>query len=189
MAKVYENVHLYDGEESEVAVAPLGSDFQEGVGPAQEPFEDVGWISEDGVSEEPTLSVEPFRAWQGRKIVKRIVTEPDTTFSFQCLEENAVVHGLKYRGARPTKASADATYARTVASRAGAMDQRVWRFRQIADDGSEKVYIFTGIHVPSGTITHQASGLTIHEYQVNPIGDVVEYTDHDAIVDVATVAP
>lgn len=179
MAKVYENVHIYDGLDSEVAVAPKGTTLPEGIGASTAPFVEVGWISEDGVSEEADSSVESARAWQGRKIVKRFIPEADSTFTIQCLEENAVVHGLKTRGAKVT---VTAGVAKTVRDQETALDERVWRLRSVADDGTEIVQVFVGVHSLNGTIQRQAGEMTIHEYQLSPVGDVIEYTDNPAIV-------
>lgn len=179
MAKVYENIHVYDGLDSEVACAPKGSTLQAGIGPAVEPFVEVGWISEDGVSEEADTSQEVKRAWQGRKIVKRFNTEADQKFSFQALEENAIVHGLKVRGAETTVTTGLAT---TVRDQETALDERVWRFRSIADNGTEHVSEFVGTHTLTGTVQRQANEMTIHEFEVAPIGDVTEYTDNADIL-------
>ena len=184
---VYSNIHIYDGEDSEVAVAPKGTTPQEGVGPATAPMETVGWIDPDGVDESIDQSAEAFRAWQGNKVVKRKITESETTFSIKCLEENAVVHGLKTRGATVTKSGTGAdAYAKTVRNRDTATDERQWRIRTIADDGSEKVYSFLGSHVLTGSVGHKATEMTVHEFEVTPIGDVTEFTTNKAIVDAVT---
>lgn len=183
MAKVYENIHMYDGLDSEVAVAPKGTTLPEGIGPSTTPFAEVGWISEDGISEEADASVETRRAWQGRKIVKRFIPEADATFTIQCMEENAVTYGLKTRGATTTVTGvAPAQVAKTVRDQETALDERVWRLRSIADDGTEFVQVFVGVHSLNGTIQRQANEMTIYEYQLSPIGDVIEYTDNAAIL-------
>ena len=184
MSKVYENIKVYDGLDSEVAVAPKGTTLPEGIGPSEAPFAEVGWISEDGISEEAESSVETRRAWQGRKVVKRFIPEADATFTIQCLEENAVTYGLKTRGAETTVTSG---VAKTIRNKETALDERVWRLRSIADDGSETVQVFVGMHSLNGTIQRTATEMTIYEYQLNPVGDVIEYTDNAAIVAGATV--
>lgn len=186
MAKVYENIHVYDGLDSEVAVAPKGTTLPEGIGASTAPFEEVGWISEDGITEENDSSTETRRAWQGRKIVKRFIPEADATFTIQCLEENAVVHGLKTRGAKITVTSG---VAKTVRDKETALDERVWRLRSIADDGTEKVRVFVGVHSLSGSIQDSAGDTTIHEYQLSPVGDVIEYTDNPSIVAAGSATP
>lgn len=179
MSKVYENIHIYNGLDSEVAVAPKGSTLQEGIGAATDPLTEVGWLSEDGVSEETSADQEPFRAWQGATIVKRIIPESETTFTFQALEANAVVHGLKTRGAETT---VTAGVAKTVRNRENAVDERVWRVRSIADDGTESVSVFVGVHSLSGTIEKTATEMTVYEFELSPIGHITEYTNHPGIV-------
>lgn len=184
---VYENIHIYDGEDGEVAVAPKGTTQQEGIGPAVAPMVTVGWIDPDGIDESIDQSAESYRAWQGNKIVKRKISESETKFTFKCLEENAVVHGLKTRGAEMTKVGADATaYVKTVRNRDTATDERAWRMRVLADDGTEKVYSFTGTHTLTGSVSHKATELTIHEFEVTPIGDVVEFTNNPSLLEAVT---
>ena len=183
MAKVYENIHIYNGLDSEVAVAPKGTTYQEGLGAATTPFVEVGWLSEDGVSEETSAESTPFRAFQGSKIVKRIIPESETTFTFQCLEANAVVNGLKTRGATTTlEGVAPDQYAVTVRDRETATDERTWRIRTIADDGSEAISEFVGIHSLSGAVAKTATEMTVYEFTVSPIGDITEYTNHPGII-------
>ena len=181
MAKVYENIHNYNDadNEGEVAVAPKGSTFPGDLSVAADPFEEVGWISEDGVGEEVSGDDEPTRAFQGNTVVKRTIPESETSFTFSCLEENAVVHGLKTRGALVT---VEAGVATTVRNRDTDLDERAWRIRLVRDNGTVKVYEFTGVHTLSGTVEHKSTDLTIHEFTVKPIGPVTEITDDADIV-------
>jgi hypothetical protein len=72
-----------------VAFAPVGSeaptdaDGQLGVA-----WRDVGYISEDGVTEAPTRSVETIVAWQNADVVRSVVTESSMTISFTMIETN-----------------------------------------------------------------------------------------------------
>lgn len=53
-------------------------------------FEDVGYISEDGVTETHDTDTEDIRAWQNGDLVRRVQTGHDVTFSFTMLETSEV---------------------------------------------------------------------------------------------------
>ncbi len=61
---------------------------------------DVGYISEDGITESLSRSVENIKAWQGAAIVRVVVTESGATFSFTMIETNKYSQELFY-GAAP----------------------------------------------------------------------------------------
>lgn len=187
MARDYDLIHIYDGLEAGAFVAPKGTTRHEGVADPDDPYDEVGWLSEDGVSEEHSGDMKKFKAHQAGTIVKRKRTDGDLTFKIQALEENAVVHGLKHRGAKPTLMAVGGTVAKTVMDKLNASDEREWYIREVADDGSIKAYSFLGSHELTGSIEHKAEDLTIHEFTLSPIGPVTEYTDNEAIVAAATV--
>lgn len=175
---VYENVVIYDGEDSEVAVAPKGTTSQPGIEEAADPYEVVGWIDPDGVEESVDQSDDAWRAWQGNKVVKRKVTETEVSYVFKCWEDNAVTHGLKVRGATTTVVgTGDSAYAKTTRNQDTASDERMWRIRFIGDDGSVEVHEFLGMHTLSGTISRKATEPTLYEFTVKPIGDVEEFSN------------
>lgn len=59
-------------------------------------FEEVGWISPDGITETPTGSVEKIRGHQGNGVVRTRVSEPGTTIGFAALESKALTNRLRY---------------------------------------------------------------------------------------------
>lgn len=59
-------------------------------------FEEVGWISPDGITETPTGSVEKIRGHQGNGVVRTRVSEPGTQIAFAALESKELTNRLRY---------------------------------------------------------------------------------------------
>lgn len=179
MAKNLDNIRIYDGEAGGVFVAAKGTTGPTDLSAPPAGFDEIGWISEDGIDESLDQTAEVFRAWQGNKVVRRKVTQSDRTFRFQALEENLVTHGLKYRGQLPTVAVDVAT---TVVKEQTAQDTRAWVFDMIDSAGVHKRFVIpSGDYTMTGTIQYRNSSMTIHEFEVVPTGDYIEITDDPAI--------
>lgn len=69
-----------------VAVGPLTATAPTGLGALPTGFTDLGYISEDGVTESTDQSVEKIKAWQRNAVVRSVVTEGESTFSFTLIE-------------------------------------------------------------------------------------------------------
>jgi hypothetical protein len=78
------------GVDGVVSSAPLATAAPTGVDSALNvAFVDLGYVSEDGVTESNTVGTEKVRAWQGNAVVRTLITEGETTFSFTLLQTNA----------------------------------------------------------------------------------------------------
>lgn len=52
-------------------------------------FTDLGYVSEDGVTEANSQTVEKIKAWQKSAVVRSSVTEGETTYAFTLIQTNA----------------------------------------------------------------------------------------------------
>jgi hypothetical protein len=52
-------------------------------------FTDLGYVSEDGVTETSEVSSESIRAWQKSAVVRTVVTEGTTTYALTLIQTNA----------------------------------------------------------------------------------------------------
>lgn len=59
-------------------------------------FEDVGYISEDGVTQSIGTSTTNIKAWQNGDVVRKIQTEHDLTFQFTMIETSDVTLAAYY---------------------------------------------------------------------------------------------
>lgn len=76
------------------AVSVLGADW-----------DDVGYVSEDGVTETTEQSTTALRAWQNRKRVRTIVEEGSVRYQFRLIQTNADTVALYYGGTVQTDGS------------------------------------------------------------------------------------
>jgi hypothetical protein len=88
---------IFGGELDSISLAPIGTTLPDGIdGALDAAFVDVGWLSDDGITESLTGSVEKKRGHQGNGVVRTRVSEPGTTVSFTALETKALTAGLRY---------------------------------------------------------------------------------------------
>lgn len=59
---------------------------------------ELGYMNEDGVTENPSLDVEEITAWQSGAIVRRVITGSGLEFSFTAIETNLRTIDLYYPG-------------------------------------------------------------------------------------------
>ena len=60
------------------------------------PWVDLGYVSEDGVTEATAQSSEKIRAWQNGKAVRTVVTEGETTYQLTLIQTNKATVALYY---------------------------------------------------------------------------------------------
>lgn len=89
---------LIDGH---VSVAPKGSTLPTTIAGALDPaFKDVGWTTDAGLGENVSNNTTTRRGIDG-SAVKTFKSDDDSSFTFECMEEDAVVLGLIYPGSTP----------------------------------------------------------------------------------------
>ena len=97
MATNAENARIYGSDLDAIYLAPIGTPLPEGIDDELDAaFEDIGWLSEDGITETATGSADKKRGYQGSGVVRTIITEPGTTVSFVALEEKPMTDELRY---------------------------------------------------------------------------------------------
>ncbi len=103
MTKQVENARVYGDIDSGVWVGAKGSTAP--TSPTSEPdeaFEEVGWLSDDGLTETRDVDSSPKKAWQGGVTVRTVRSGDSRTFKFVCLETKALTMGLVRPGQEPT---------------------------------------------------------------------------------------
>ena len=177
MTKSLANIRIYGDETSLVSVAPLGTTFPVGLADPAGDFEELGWISEDGVSINRTKDVSKFKAWQGGATVRQKVVGVEDTFKFQCLEETAITLGLYYPGSTSTT-TAGVT---TIEVPAGAVaDERAWLLDFFDGDVQKRYNIPRGEVGETAEVVHKSTDMTIYEYTVTSLGAFTIITDNPA---------
>lgn len=168
MAKDRNNVRVWGDDTGGVWVASKGTTGPTGLGPPPTGFVELGWMQEDGstvarsMENTDVLSV-------GGTLLRRIITSVDDTVQIGCLEENAAVVGLYYRGAPITVTTGVASM--TVANQK-VSDERAWIFDWYDTDSIQKRIVAPAGEVTEiDTLTHSKQGPVIYIYTVTLYGD------------------
>lgn len=109
-------------------------------------WSDLGYISEDGVTEGYADNSEVIKAWQGGATVRTVITSTDATFHFVCLETNIAVLETYHKGSLLTDDGSTAT----MNVGAATADERMFGFDVL--DGDEHIRIV----VPRGEVSERA---------------------------------
>src|SRR5690242_9934005 len=99
MAKNNANIRVYGGDAGGVWVADKGTTGPTGLTTPATGWSEVGWLSDTGLKLEQKADKQKFYAWQGGTVVKVSISKAERMFTFECLEETALVLGLAYPGA------------------------------------------------------------------------------------------
>ena len=74
------------GVDGVVRVADLGTTAPTTISATWTGSVDLGFVSEDGLVESNATTVEKLRAWQNASVVRTLVTEGETTFTFTLIQ-------------------------------------------------------------------------------------------------------
>lgn len=97
MAQVAANVLV--GRSGALYVAPSGTPLPTTASmPLNAAFVELGYVSEDGVTETPEEDTSEIRAWQGSTIVRRVTSSYEHRFSFKLIETKKPVLELYFKG-------------------------------------------------------------------------------------------
>lgn len=103
-------------------------------------FDDLGYASDDGVTEKRDQSRDKIKAWQGAKVVRETITESSLSYQFTLIETNARTVEVYY-GTAP-----DGT-GRLVVDPSANGGRKAWVIDVL--DGAK----LTRIYVPEGEVT------------------------------------
>ena len=184
MSKDLANIIGYGADASGVWVAPKGTTAPVGLAAPASGFKEAGWLSEDGVAFGRSEDKKVFKAHQGGKIVKRMTASVDDTFKFQCLETNAVVLGLRFKGATQTKTGTVPDEIVTINVTGQTLnDERAWVVDEAGDDGSTTRYIIpNGVAESTADLVYKTDEMTVYEFTVGINGDYTIVTDAPGVV-------
>ena len=103
-------------------------------------FVDLGYVSEDGVSETRDRSSEPIRAWQNSDLVREVVTESSIQYELTLIETTEATVELFYGATVAADGQIDINPATTGGAKSFVID---------VIDGDEAIRIY----VPRGEVT------------------------------------
>lgn len=163
MAKDLANIRIYGDSDGAVYVAPKGTTMPTALGAPGVAFEEIGWISEDGVSINTEQDSNAYNAWQGGKVVRRRITSSEDQFTFQALEENAAVVGLYLPGADISTSTGVTTI---VPADGVPVDERAFVLDFFDGDVHKRYNVIRGEVTERGEVPHRNTDMTIYEFTV-----------------------
>lgn len=171
MPKNQANIRIYGDDGDAVYVATKGATFPVGLAAPAVAFTELGWLGEDGINLDQSLTVNKFNAHQGGAMVRQKTSGVERSFSFQCLEETAVVMGLYYPGLTAVTTGTAPAQVTTFTVPAGAKsNEKAWLVDSFDGTVQKRHNIPVGEIGETGTISHTNSGLAIYEFTVNIFG-------------------
>lgn len=184
MAKSVENVRVWGDIDSAVYVgdvgttAPTGPTAAPGVG-----FVELGWLSDDGLTEARDVKADQKRAWQGGALVRTVRSSDSRSFKFVCWETNLTTIGLTRPGSTPTTTTG---VTHTAVKAFTGSDIRAWVIDQRDGTINNRKIIPTGEVVAMGDIVGKNGEIVAYEMTVECYPDsngtlYDEYTDDPAV--------
>lgn len=172
MTKNQANIRIFGDDGDAVYVGPKGATMPVGLAAPGAAFSEIGWLGEDGINLDQSLTVNKFNAHQGGAQVRQKKSGVERSFTFQALEETAIVLGLYYPGIEGVTTGTAPNQITTFTVPAGSSsDERSWVVDSFDGDVHKRHNIPVGEVGETGTISHTNSGLAIYEFTVNIFGE------------------
>lgn len=157
------NIRIYGDSDSAVHVGPKGTTMPTTLDAPGVGFDEIGWISTDGVSIGKEQDNASFNAWQGGKRVRTKTTSSEDSFTFQALEENGVVMGLWEPGATITTT---AGVTKIVPPEGVGSDERAFVLDFFDGDVHKRYNVIRGEVTSRTELPHQNEEMTTYEFEV-----------------------
>ena len=101
-----DNVRIFGDLRDAIWLAPVGTALPTSLeDDLPSPWIAVGWLSEDGITYEPSTDVEKFKAHQGGATVRTKVTSTEKTLGFTMLESNPLTRKIYENASDPVTVS------------------------------------------------------------------------------------
>lgn len=183
MTKNQANIRIYGDDDDAVWTAPKGTTLPTDLSAPAAPFEELGWLGEDGINIEQSFTRNKFNAHQGGALVRGKNSGLERTFAFACLEETATVLGLYYPGLTGVTTGGVTRFQIPAGARS---NERAWIVDTYDGEVQKRLVVDVGEVAETGTVAHTNSGLTIYEFTVDIIGDFELISNASGLVVAAT---
>ncbi|MFJ9207496.1 hypothetical protein [Streptomyces sp. NPDC102264] len=141
-------------------------------------FTDIGWISDDGITETNSADTTEIKGWQGGQTVRKVISSSEMTFAFTAIETSKTVLELYHKGSKVVTASGKSV----LAIKAPGPDRRTFGFDVIDGDSHIRIAIPDGEVTETGNITYKGDQAVAYELTITaypgPDGTVaIKYSD------------
>lgn len=156
----------------EIFVAPTGTALPTDTSTAlNAAFKGLGYVSDDGITENVERSIDDLVAWQNATVVRSVVTDAKITYEFTLWQTNKDV-AETVNGVTVTQSAPHGTYAMAAGTTGG---RKAWVFHIV--DGAEikRIVIAEGEVTERGETTYASGEAIGYELTVTAYGTVNVY--------------
>ncbi|HEU5026592.1 MAG TPA: hypothetical protein VFV01_16875 [Spirillospora sp.] len=153
------------------SVAPVNTAAPTGMDAATTPWEDLGAMSTDGLTNNNDETRTTFKRWGSIAVFKTVITDKATTFEVTFLESNPVVLGVYHRmGSTPTPDSTSHIIS-VVDDTTGTRDPRAFLFDVLDGTNHVRYYCPNAEVTATKAIEHKMDGLTSYGVTITAYPD------------------
>ncbi|MEW2034903.1 hypothetical protein AB0901_30930 [Streptomyces roseifaciens] len=144
-------------------------------------FTDIGWISDDGITESNSTDASEIKGWQGGQTVRKVISSSEMSFKFTAIETSKTVLELYHKGSKVTTASGKSV----LTIKAPGPDRRSFGFDVIDGNSHIRIVIPDGEVTETGDVTYKGDEAVVYELTITayPGSDgtvAIKYSDDPA---------
>ncbi|MEU7584432.1 hypothetical protein AB0B50_43410 [Streptomyces sp. NPDC041068] len=125
-------------------------------------FTDVGWISDDGITESNSTDATEIKGWQGGQTVRKVISSSEMTFAFTAIETSKTVLELYHKGSKVSTTSGKSV----LAIKSPGPDRRIFGFDVIDGSNHIRIVIPDGEVTETGDITYKGDEAVAYELTI-----------------------
>ncbi|WP_162890447.1 hypothetical protein [Streptomyces olivoreticuli] len=142
---------------------------------------DIGWISDDGITESNSADTSEIKGWQGGQTVRKVISSSEMTFQFTAIETSKTVLELYHKGSKVVTSNGKSV----LAIKAPGPDRRMFGFDVIDGNSHIRIVVPDGEVTETGDITYKGDEAVSFELTVTayPSADgtvAIKYSDDPA---------
>ncbi|MEV7844088.1 hypothetical protein AB0O50_08885 [Streptomyces cyaneofuscatus] len=123
---------------------------------------DIGWISDDGITETNSADTTEIKGWQGGQTVRKVISSSEVSYKFTAIETSKTVLELYHKGSKVVT-----TNGKSVLSvKAPGPDRRQFGFDVIDGDSHIRIVIPDGEVTETGDITYKGDEAISYELTI-----------------------
>ncbi|MFB6535109.1 hypothetical protein ACFCY8_30195 [Streptomyces noursei] len=123
---------------------------------------DIGWISDDGITESNSTDTTEIKGWQGGQTVRKVISSSEMTFQFTAIETSKAVLELYHKGSKVTTTAGKSM----LAVKAPGPDRRMFGFDVIDGNSHIRIVIPDGEVTETGDITYKSDEAVSYELTI-----------------------
>ncbi|MFE2409845.1 hypothetical protein ACFXDE_16030 [Kitasatospora sp. NPDC059408] len=123
---------------------------------------DLGWISDDGVTESNSADTAEIKAWQHGATVRKVVSGSEMSFKFTCIETSRAVLELYHKGSKVVTTSGKSV----LAIKAPGSDRRMFGFDVVDGNSHLRIVVPDGEVTEVGDITYKSAEAIAYELTI-----------------------